>query len=336
MKGILLVNLGTPDSSKVGDVRKYLREFLSDGRVIDINPIGRFLLVNLIIAPFRSPKSAKEYRKLWTEKGSPLKFHSVELAKLLQESLGNEYVVELGMRYQSPSVESVLERLRAKNVKSLLVVPLFPQYASATNGSVHEEVMRILSSWQLIPTTTFVDAFPTQPTMIEAYAENGRRYMEKERYDHFLFTYHGLPERQLKKADKECLVGGECCAVFSDRNRLCYRAQCFETSRKLAKALGISDKEYTVSFQSRLGRDPWIKPYTDGVIEKLVEKGYKKVLAFSPSFVADCLETTVEIGETYAEFFHEKGGEKLQLVESLNTSPTWVKALKEIVVEYGR
>jgi ferrochelatase len=172
--------------------------------------------------------------------------------------------------------------------------------------------------------------------MIEAYAENGRRYMEKERYDHFLFTYHGLPERQLKKADKECLVGGECCAVFSDRNRLCYRAQCFETSRKLAKALGISDKDYTVSFQSRLGRDPWIKPYTDGVIEKLAEKGYKKVLAFSPSFVADCLETTVEIGETYAELFHEKGGEKLQLVESLNTSPTWVKALKEIVLEYGR
>ncbi|GAB4330665.1 MAG: ferrochelatase [Flammeovirgaceae bacterium] len=336
MKGILLVNLGTPDSTKVGDVRKYLREFLSDGRVIDIHPIARFLLVNLIIAPFRSPKSAKEYRKLWTEKGSPLKFHSLELAKLLQESLGKDYAVELGMRYQNPSIASALEKLKAQNPNSLLIIPLFPQYASATTGSVHEEVMRRIAKWQLIPTITFVDAFPAQSTMIEAYSENGKRYMEKEKYDHFLFTYHGLPERQLKKADKQCLANQECCAVFNAKNRLCYRAQCFETSRKLAEALGIKEEDYTVSFQSRLGKEPWIKPYTDEVIEKLAEKGHKKVLAFSPSFVADCLETTIEISETYSELFHEKGGEKLQLVESLNASPTWVKALKEIVMEYAK
>ncbi|MCS6832920.1 MAG: ferrochelatase [Flammeovirgaceae bacterium] len=332
-KGILLVNLGTPDSTKVGDVRRYLREFLSDERVIDIHPLGRFLLVNFIIAPFRAPKSAHEYQKLWTEKGSPLKYHSLQLVELLQKELGDDYVVELAMRYQNPSIQSALEALKKHPLESLLVIPLFPQYASATSGSVHQEVMRILSKWPLIPKTTFLDAFPTQPTMIRAFVENAEKFRTQHTYDHYLFTYHGLPERQLKKADAQCLTSTNCCHEFSARNRLCYRAQCYETSRKLAEAMGIEEKNYTVSFQSRLGKDPWIQPYTDETIEKLAKNGCKKLLVFSPSFVADCLETTIEIGEAYAELFREKGGERLDLVESLNTSATWVKALKEIVLE---
>lgn len=334
-KGILLVNLGTPDSTNVADVRRYLREFLSDERVIDIHPLGRFFLVNFIIAPFRAPKSAHEYQKLWTEKGSPLKYHSVALVDLLQQELGENYHVELGMRYQNPSIQSALDNLKKHPLTSLLVIPLFPQYASATSGSVHQEVMRILAKWQLIPKTIFLDAFPTQPTMIGAFVENAEKLRSQHRYDHYLFTYHGLPERQLKKADPQCLASPNCCQQFSERNRLCYRAQCYETSRKLAEALGIEEKDYTVSFQSRLGKDPWIQPYTDETIEKLAENGCKKLLVFSPSFVADCLETTIEIGEAYAELFRKKGGERLDLVESLNTSPTWVKALKEIVLESG-
>lgn len=331
--GVLLVNLGTPDSTKVSDVRKYLRQFLSDGRVIDISPLGRFLLVNFIIAPFRSPKSAKEYRKVWTEKGSPLLYHSVELTDLLRQELDEStYQVELGMRYQNPSIKSALDKLQSPNLEKLIVIPLFPQYASATTGSVHQEVMEIISKWQLIPKMVMIDSFADNELMVNTFAEMGKKYMDQDHYDHFLFSYHGLPERQLKKADPDCHCDTKCCSVFTDRNRLCYRAQCYETSRLLAKALGITEKQYSVSFQSRLGKTPWIQPYTEDVVHQLAEKGVKKLLTFSPSFVADCLETTVEINEEYGEQFVEHGGEKLQLVESLNTHPMWVQTLKEMVL----
>ncbi len=329
--GVLLVNLGTPDSTKTADVRKYLREFLSDRRVVDVHPLGRFLLVNLIIAPFRAPKSAKEYRKLWTEKGSPLLYHSQQVAGLLQQQLGHNYSVRLAMRYQNPSIAKALEEFEKMKLKKIIVIPMFPQYASATNGSVHDEVMRQLRKWELLPELSFVDSFPTHPKIIAAFAENGKMHLDKESYDHVIFSYHGLPERQLKKSDTECKCDAHCCSVFSDRNRLCYRAQCYETSRHLAKALAIPEQKYSISFQSRLGKDPWIRPYTDQTIEDLAKKGVKKILAFSPAFVADCLETTIEIGETYAEDFVHMGGEKLQLVDSLNSHPLWIEALEEMV-----
>jgi ferrochelatase len=328
--GVLLVNLGTPDSTKTSDVRKYLREFLMDGRVIDINPIARFLLVNGIIAPFRAPKSAAEYRKLWTEKGSPLLFHSVELAALLQQALGDDFEVRLGMRYQSPSLEAAINHFKT-NTDHIIVVPLFPQYASATTGSVHQAVMQIVSKWQLIPKLTLIDTYADHPKIIKTFAERGKKYMAEKQYDHFMFSFHGLPQRQLRKADSECIKDG-CCSVYDERNRLCYRAQCFETSRLLAAELGLTAEQYSVTFQSRLGRDPWITPYTDETIENLGKKGVKNLLVFSPAFVADCLETIVEIGEAYKELFHEKYGGHLQLVESLNTHPLWVEALKEIVI----
>ncbi|MGB0524288.1 MAG: ferrochelatase [Flammeovirgaceae bacterium] len=332
--GVLLVNLGTPDSTKVSDVRKYLRQFLLDGRVIDISPIGRFFLVNFIIAPFRSPKSAKEYRKLWTEKGSPLLYHSVELTDLLREELDQSaFQVELGMRYQNPSIQSALDKLKGPKLEKLIVLPLFPQYASATTGSVHQEVMRIVSKWELIPKIVMIDTYADNELMAQTFAELGKQYMVKEDYDHYLFSYHGLPERQLKKTGTGCRCDEKCCAVFSVRNRLCYRAQCYETSRVLARALNITEDQYTVSFQSRLGKTPWIQPYTEDKVKELAHKGIKKLLVFSPSFVADCLETTVEINEEYGEQFLEEGGEKLQLVESLNTHPMWVQTLKEMVLE---
>ena len=330
--GVLLVQLGTPDSPAVPDVRKYLREFLMDGRVIDIPFIARFLLVNGIIAPFRAPKSAKIYKQLWTERGSPLKFHSQDVTQLLQDQLGGDYKVVLGMRYQSPSLPGALEQLNNIGLEKIIVIPLFPQYASASSGSVQQKVMELVSRWQIIPGIEFVSQFVDQPKFIETFAELGRNHMQKAGYDHFVFSYHGLPERQIRKGDctNTCLKG-DCCGTWHAMNRQCYRAQCFETTRRLAAALEIPEENYTVCFQSRLGKDPWVKPYTDDVIKELAARGVKRVLAFSPAFVADCLETTIEVGEEYREMFEEHGGQHWQLVESLNTQPRWIETLADMV-----
>ena len=332
-KGVILVNQGTPDSPEVPDVRKYLREFLMDKRVIDIPFLSRFLLVNFIIAPFRAPKSASVYKKLWSAKGSPLKYYGIEISNLLQASLGNKYEVKLAMRYQSPSLQSVLKDFEKKGFKEIIIIPLFPQYASATTGSVNEKVMEIIKNWQAIPELKFIGNFFDHPTFIKAFAEIGKKYLQEAQYDHILFSYHGLPERQILKTDhtSTCLQG-DCCSILSSANRSCYRAQCYETTRLIAKELNIPENGYTVSFQSRLGENPWIKPYTDFKIVELAKKSHKKILTFSPSFIADCLETTIEIGEEYKELFEANGGELWQLVESLNVNQTWVQALKELVL----
>ena len=333
--GVLLVNLGTPDSPAVPDVRKYLREFLMDKRVIDIPFFNRLLLINLIIAPFRAPKSAKIYKELWTDRGSPLLFYGLDIKELLQQTLGADFVVTLGMRYQSPSIESAIEELTTKGVSKIIVIPLFPQYASASTGSVVEKVMDIVSGWEVTPQIHFVSNFFDEPLFIKAFAELGRKYMAAENYDHFIFTYHGLPERQIKKASFQnyCQLSDKCCSKYHSKNKYCYRAQCYETTRLLAEELNIPADKYTVCFQSRLGKTPWIKPYTDEVIKELAEKGVKKALAFSPSFIADCLETTIEGGVEYRDLFKKHGGERWQLVESLNVSPTWVQCLKEMVLK---
>ena len=197
--GILLVNLGTPDSPSTPDVRKYLREFLSDPRVIDIHPVGRYMLVNLIIAPFRAPKSAKLYRAIWTENGSPLLYYTRRQRDLLQTALGETYHVEFAMRYQSPSLETVLQKFRENNFRKIIVLPLFPQYASATTGSVHEKIMDIISRWQTIPDIEFVNSYCDHPELINAFAAKGATH-RPETFDHILFSFHGLPQRQLRKA----------------------------------------------------------------------------------------------------------------------------------------
>lgn len=333
--GVLVVNLGTPDSPSVPDVRKYLREFLMDKRVIDISFIARWLLVNLIIAPFRAPKSAKTYRELWEDRGSPLMFHGTDLKGKLQKSLGDDYLVAFGMRYQKPSILSAINELLDQQVKKIIVLPLFPQYASATTGSVFEQVMDDIKERLVIPDIDFISKYPDDALMIDTFAGIGKKYMDKTSYDHVVFSYHGLPERQIKKAcvDGYCQLSAKCCASYHSKNQFCYRAQCFLTSRQLAERLGLKNEEYSVFFQSRLGKDPWIQPYAEDEIKRLASEGKKKILIFCPSFTADCLETTIEVGEEFRELFIEEGGEQWQLVESLNAHDLWVESLKQMVMK---
>ena len=335
-KGILLVNLGTPDSPSTADVRKYLAEFLKDPRVIDVNPVLRTLLVRGIIVPFRSPKSAKLYKAIWSdETGSPLMHYSKLQHKALSERLGDEYQVELAMRYQSPSIAEALGRLKEALVESIQVLALFPQYASASTGSVYDKVMEIVKDWQTIPTISFINSFHDNEGMIETFAANGRKY-QPETYDHILFSFHGLPQRQLKKCDHTgnyCLKNSDCCATLNDVNKYCYSAQSHHTAHLIAQKLNLPKDKYSICFQSRLGNDPWVKPYTSEVIEHLAKEGKKRLLVFCPAFVADCLETVYEVTEEYGAEFKALGGEHIQLVESLNDSPTWIDALEKMVLE---
>jgi len=333
-KGVLLVNLGTPDSPETRDVRKYLDEFLMDPRVIDINPLSRALLVKGIIAPFRSPKSAKLYKAIWNDKtGSPLLHYSKLQHQLLQERLGDEYMVELAMRYQSPSIESALNRMKAALVESIQVIALFPQYASASTGSVYDKVMELLCKWQTIPSVSFVNSFHDNELMIATFAGNAKKY-KPETYDHILFSFHGLPQRQLIKCDHTgsyCLKKDGCCNTLNDSNKFCYSAQSYDTARLIAEKLNIPKEKYTICFQSRLGKDPWVQPYTSEVVAKLAAEGKKRLLVFCPAFVADCLETVYEVTVEYGDEFKALGGEHVQLVESLNDSPTWIDALEKMV-----
>ena len=335
--GVLLVNLGTPDSPSVPDVRKYLREFLMDKRVIDIPFLSRWLLVNLIIAPFRAPKSAKTYKELWQDRGSPLMFHGMDLKDKLVKQLDESYMVALGMRYQSPSIASALEELLKANVKKIIVLPLFPQYASATTGSVIEQVMDDIKGRLVIPELEFVSQYPDDEFMIRTFAALGRKYMDKMQYDKVVFSYHGLPERQIRKSsvDGYCQLNATCCATYHTKNQFCYRAQCFLTSRKLAEALELNEDQYTVFFQSRLGKDPWIQPYAEEEIKRMAREGIKKILIFSPAFTADCLETVIEVGDEFKELFIEEGGEEWQLVESLNSEDLWVEGLVKMIHDHS-
>ena len=332
-EAILLINLGTPDAPSPGKVGKYLTQFLNDKRVIDINPIGRFILVNLIIVPFRSFKSSKLYQHIWTKEGSPLLTNSVLLKEKLQQQVGDKYIVELAMRYQTPSIKSALEKLRGQRPSKIHILPLYPQYASSSTGSTIEEVLRQIKSWEVIPNLNIISKFYDHPKFIEALLVEAKKHTIAD-YDHVLFSYHGLPERQILKGSvhyggNTCQMGA-CCNSITKNNQYCYRANCMETTRQLVKGLNIPEGKFTSAFQSRLDTK-WQQPFSDKVIEYLAKKGNKKVLVFSPAFVADCLETIYEIGTEYEEIFKEHGGEKITLVGSLNANDEWVSAIKEIV-----
>ncbi len=332
-KGVLLVNLGTPDNPEVPAVKRYLDQFLMDERVIDIPRFNRTLLVKGIIVPFRSPKTSKLYKEIWNEKGSPLLYYSKIQAKLLQDKLGDDYQVELAMRYQSPSIATALQRLKDNLVESIRVIPMFPQYASASTGSVMQLVMELVSKLPTIPPISFVNSFHDNQLMIEIFAENARKH-QPENFDHVLFSFHGLPERQLLKCDHTgnyCLKVDNCCETLNDTNKFCYSAQGHDTARLLANELGLPKEKYTVCFQSRLGKEPWVQPYTTDVLKKLAAEGKKRLLVFSPAFVADCLETLYEITVEYHEEFKALGGEHVQLVESLNDNPKFIDALAGMV-----
>lgn len=338
--GVLLINLGTPDSPKTSDVRKYLTQFLNDPRVIDINPVGRFLLVNGIIVPFRAPASAKLYKEVWTEEGSPLLLNSIKQKELLQEALGSDYIVSLGMRYQSPSLESAIDELREALVSKIIIIPMYPQYASSSTGSSVAEALRILQKWEVTPSFEVVSKFYDNPDFIASCVEVATKYKSEngtwDNYDDIIFSYHGLPERHIKKGSanyggNSCKLGN-CCDKITKKNEYCYRANCYETTRQLVKHLNIPEGKYETAFQSRLD-NKWLKPFSDKVVEERAAAGKKKLLIFSPAFVGDCLETLYEIGEEYDELFKEKGGESVTLVESLNDNPTWIQALKKMVLE---
>jgi len=335
-KGVLLVNLGTPDAPTYGAVYRYLQQFLTDGRVIDIPAVPRQLLVRGIIAPFRSNSSAKLYKELWTENGSPLKYYGEQLAAGLQERLGEEYHLELAMRYQKPSIKSAIDKLLDAGVAEIIVFPLFPQYASATTGSVHQEVMQILAKEQEIPNLRLVNSYYDYPPMIKVFADNARQF-DLDSYDYIIFSYHGLPQRQLRKADRcnYCLKTPDCCHNLSLQNQFCYSAQCHATTQAIVAELGLSPDRYVTSFQSRLGFDDWAKPYTIDVLKERAKMGNKRLLCFSPAFVADCLETIIEIGLEYQEEFEEMGGEHIDLVPSLNDEPRWIDGVADLIKAQG-
>lgn len=336
-KGVLLINLGTPDSPSVKDVRKYLREFLMDEYVIDLPFMIRWMLVNLIIAPFRGPKSAEIYQQVWTEKGSPLFYYGKEVKRLLQQKIGDDSTVYLGMRYQNPSIKSVLQQIKKDGITDLQVIPLYPQYASSSTKTCIEKVKSDLLAINYSPNINFVENFIQNEKFIETIADLGNKYWKTTEFDKIVFSYHGIPERHiLKDSDNGyCQLDENCCANYNNKNRLCYRSQCYETSRLVATKMNLSEKDYVVTFQSRLetrAKDPWLKPYTDIVIADLAKQGIENVLAFSPSFVADCLETNVEVGIEFKEIFMENGGKKWQLVESLNDNPKWIEALEQLAI----
>ncbi len=329
--GVLLVNLGTPNSPSTSDVRTYLTEFLNDPFVIDFSVLKRFFLVNFLIVPFRSPKTASLYKEIWTDKGSPLKFNSYETCYKLQEALGDDYCVELAMRYQQPSVQSALEKLIHRNVDRIICIPLYPQYTTSATESSLQKVQSEYDKLNNPPPIQYIKQFYQHPDFIGSWVERAKE-ANIDDYEHVLFSYHGLPERHLEKqhGGRNC-IEFNCKEEISESNNHCYRATCYDTTRKIAGKLNLSEDSYTISFQSRLGKDPWLKPYTDHELIKLAENGVKKILVFSPSFVADCLETLYEISIEYNALFQEHGGEKVQLIESLNGHPRWIATLKDIV-----
>ncbi len=331
VKGVLLVNLGTPDSPEPGPVGRYLRQFLMDRWVIDIPWIFRWILVHLLIVPRRKYKTSEAYKKIWTSEGSPLLLHTRKLRDRVAHSMGSSYCVEYGMRYGNPSLQSALLRLQQANCTEIIVLPLYPQYAESSTRTAKEEIDRAALSLGLVTPIQFRRDFYEDPGFISAYADLIRTVWASEKPDHLLLSYHGLPERHIRTTDrsggKHCLITKDCCNSICDSNRDCYRAQCYTTSRALVASLGLAPHDFSVSFQSRLGRTPWIQPFTDEMFDRLAKMGVKRLAVACPSFTSDCLETIEEIGIRGAADFKNAGGETLARVACLNSSDHWVDAV---------
>ncbi len=335
-RAVLLIQLGTPDSPSTGDVRRYLSEFLNDPRVIDLPWLARKLLVNGIIVPFRAPKSAKIYRDLWEHGNgeSPLLTHTQTVTDKLQERLQSEDVdVYMAMRYQQPSLADVLGEMKDKAYKQLIILPLFPQYASASSGSAIARAMEIISQWWAMPQINIINQFWDNSGYIDSIVDRASAF-KLDDYDHILFSYHGLPQRHVDKVyPGQALCDDHPCETeLTDDNHLCYKATSYATTRLVADKLGLSEKDYTVCFQSRLDKK-WLTPFSDKVVEQLAKDGAKKLLVFSPAFVADCLETVIEIGDEYQEIFEEHGGETVQLVPSSNDHVRFIDGLEALIKE---
>lgn len=332
--GVLLIQLGTPDSPSTKNVRRYLSEFLNDPRVIDLPWLSRKLLVNGIIVPFRAPKSAKVYKELWQLGNgiSPLITHSENLTKELENRFQKEQVFfHLAMRYQNPSMDKVLAEMKKENYDKIIVLPLFPQYASASSGSALNKAMNIIQKWWVIPEVQLISQFWDNEGYIDSVVDRAKAF-DMSDFDHVIFSYHGLPERQVDKVyegDDLC-ADNPCESEINEKNKFCYKATCYGTTRLIANKLNLKEQDFTVSFQSRLDKK-WLTPFSDKVLVDLAQQGKKRILMFSPAFVADCLETLIEIGVEYQELFQAYGGEKVQLVPSSNDHPRFVDGLEDLL-----
>ena len=329
-RAVLLVNLGSPDSPSVKDVRKYLHQFLMDERVIDVPYLLRKFIVSAFILPFRPKRSAEAYRSIWWKDGSPLIVISRKVQRLLQEQANMP--IELAMRYRNPSIQQGMQNLLRKrdpSVREIFLIPLFPHYAMSTYETVIVAVKKALAEINPDIELRIQAPFYDNPSYIEVLAESARPYLNQE-FDHILFSYHGLPERHLKKTDptgQHCLADEACCNRPSEAHDTCYRHQVFRTSELVANALGIPQNKYSISFQSRLGKDPWLKPYTSEELQLLPKRGVKKLIVICPAFVSDCLETLEEIEIGGRELFLGTGGEEFQMIPCINDHPVWIQTL---------
>jgi ferrochelatase len=333
-KGVLLVNLGSPDSPAVRDVRRYLREFLMDGRVIDTPYLLRFFVVYFLILPFRPKDSAAAYRKIWLPEGSPLVLISKKVCQALRSRL--DVPVELAMRYQNPRIEKAIDNLLEHAVDELLLIPLFPHYAMSSYETAVERVSAVLHSKAPSVKLVIQPPYFDQPNYIQALAASARETLDRG-YDHLLFSFHGLPEHHLVKADPtgtHCLAAKDCCSGNHPSHSTCYRAQCFKTVDAFVNAAGVPREKYSVAFQSRLGRKPWLQPYTDLELPRLGKRGVKRMLVICPAFVSDCLETVEEIGMRGKDIFLQAGGESLELIPCLNEHPLWLDALENMTHDF--
>ncbi len=334
-KGVLLVNLGSPDSPSVPAVRRYLREFLMDGRVLDVNWFVRFCIVHFAILPSRPKQSAHAYQSIWMPEGSPLIVISRRVQIALQKRV--TVPVELSMRYQNPSIPHALEALLGKGVDELLVIPLFPHYAMSSYETAVERVKEVATRLAPRLKLQFQPPFFDEPDYITALAASAADYLAKP-YDHLLFSFHGLPERHLRKSDptgNHCLCVENCCEVPSTAHATCYRAQCFKTVAAFVQKAGVPKGKYSVAFQSRLGRNPWLKPYTDQELPRFAANGIKRLLVMCPAFVSDCLETLEEIGIRGRETFLNAGGTEFHLIPCLNEHPLWLDALTAAINRFA-
>ena len=332
-RAVLLVNLGSPDSPSVPDVRRYLREFLMDGRVLDTAWPIRFCVVNFAILPRRPKESAHAYSTIWTKEGSPLVVISKNVQRLLQQRLS--IPVELAMRYQNPSIDNAVKKLAAQGVTETLLIPLFPHYAMSSYETAVVRVQDAMQRFAPRATLKVVDPYYDDPDYIEALVASAREYLDGG-YDHLLFSFHGIPERHLRKADPtgcHCLRAENCCETPSEAHQFCYRAQCLKTMRQFVAKAGVPPGKYSFAFQSRLGRDPWLKPYTDFELERFAKEGIKKLLVICPAFVSDCLETIEEIGMRGRVSFLEAGGKEFALIPCMNEHPQWIDALERMITK---
>lgn len=336
-KGVLLVNLGSPDSPQPKDVKKYLDEFLMDERVIDLPYLLRAFLVKGIILNTRPKKSAAAYQKIWWEDGSPLIVLSKKLQQRVQPKVS--VPVALGMRYGNPSIESGLTELQHQGVTDVLLIPLYPQFAMATTETILVLAEEIRQKKFPQMNITSVPAFYNKKEYVDALAHNVDAELKAFEPEYLLFSYHGVPERHIRKSDitkSHCKIDGQCCVTASPAHEFCYRHQCYETTRQVAEALQLKEGTYSTSFQSRLGRDPWLQPYTDATIDELAQKGIKKLAVVTPAFVSDCLETLEEIGMEAAHSFKENGGENFKAIACLNDDEPWCDALAGWINQWSK